>query len=257
VNFLPYLAFYGIDLSSRLETLTAGQTVVSAAAIHALMLAKPSEAVEVLEQGRAIFWTHILKLRSQFDRVPGEHRQRLLELSRKLNRVSEVEGISTDPRLVEHAVTLKWQQTEEYHRLVEKVRSLPGLERFMLHDQIGHLVGVARDGPVVILVASPAACHAIVLRGPHPDEIYSIPLPTLSIQWLAESGSGWRTVAASERLSVTSCEDRLHVKKGSKPSQRALTNMADGILEKLWVNVAEPIVRSLNLQVRGSIAFAR
>jgi tetratricopeptide (TPR) repeat protein len=256
VNFLPYLAFYGIDLSSRLETLTIGQSVVSNAATHALMLSKPSEAVEILEQGRAIFWTHILKLRSQFNLVPEEYRQRLLELSRQLNRVSEVEGVSTDPRLAEHAITVRWHQTEEYHRLVEKVRSLPGLERFMLRDQIEHLAGVARDGPVAILVASSTACHAIVLRGPHPDDIYSVSLPMISIQWLTESSSGWRTMTANERLSVATREDRLQVKKDSKPSwQRTLTNMADEILEKLWVNVAEPVVRSLDLQVRGVIAL--
>jgi tetratricopeptide (TPR) repeat protein len=252
VNFLPYLAFYGIDLPSRLDTLTIGQSVVSAAAAHALILSKPSEAVEMLEQGRAIFWTHILKLRSQFDLVPEGYRQRLLELSRQLNRTSQA-GISTNSRLVEHAITIRRQQTEEYHCLVEKVRSLPGLERFMLRDQIEHLSGVARDGPVVILVASLAGCHAIVLRGPHPDDIYSISLPTLSIQWLTESSCGWRTMTAGERLSVASGEDRLHVKKGPKPSQQTLTDTADGMLEKLWVNVAGPVIRSLDLRVRASI----
>jgi tetratricopeptide (TPR) repeat protein len=255
VDLLPYLAFYGIDLSERLETLTIGQSVVSVTATHALILSKPLDAVEVLEQGRAIFWTHILKFRSELDLVPEEYRRRLLELSRQLDQVSKGQGITADPKLIEHAMTIRRQQTEEYHSLVKKVWSLPGLERFMLRDQIEHLAGVARDGPVVILVASSAGCHAIVLRGPHPDDIYSIPLSMMSIQWLTESNSGWRTVTTRERLSIASGEDRLHINKGPKSSQQNLMDTADGILERLWVNVAEPVIRSLDLPVRGSIVL--
>jgi hypothetical protein len=57
IDLLPQVAFFGLDVRSRLRVLRQADNVAVAAAVRALDLKKPQQALEVLDNGRMVFWT--------------------------------------------------------------------------------------------------------------------------------------------------------------------------------------------------------
>ncbi|EIN08249.1 hypothetical protein PUNSTDRAFT_134641 [Punctularia strigosozonata HHB-11173 SS5] len=239
-GLLPRVAYFGLDPSSRLESLSMGQSVATVGAVHALVSNQPEKAVEFVEQGRAVFWTHTLRLRSDFQDVPEELRERLTVVARKLEKQSDISYSSSDQRLVEKAISQRRQESDEFNGLVDQIRRLPGLDRFMLCHDFSTLSQVAEKGPVVILVTNAMASYAIIIRGV--GRLVSIALPSLTDSWVVSSGERWRS-AAEEARSRT----RLQVSKvkGRRPAPK---NAVDEVLEGLWTKIAWPVLDALQLK---------
>jgi tetratricopeptide (TPR) repeat protein len=244
VRLLPRLAFFGLDLSSRLQDLAVGRNIAITGAIHALRLLRPREALEILEQGRAIFWTHALRLRSEYDAVPEAYRHRLESISRQLGWSNEVVDYSApDKPALERALAGRRKMAEEFHRILAEVRTLPGLERFMLHPEFSALAKVAEAGPVVVLVEGMSTCHAVVLRSP--THVTTLPLQFATKDWVAASSNTWRLVVNEERSALR--DQRLNVKK-QKTKPHSNSDPMDSILEGIWSRVAHPILECLELK---------
>jgi hypothetical protein len=247
VLLLPRIAFFGIHPHSRLQSLQAGQNIAMTGASLSLNLSFPEKALEIMEQGRAIFWTHTLRLRSPFDEIPGELRDRLISLARRLEKVANVSENSTDQQSVEREIAQRRKESHEFNLLVEQVRSLPGLEHFMLPDDYLTLKEVAKQSPVVVLVSSTLACHAIVLKSS--GEAASIPLEAITDKWLSYSASVWRSAVMQARSAMRN--ERKLVK--SKKSPGSTQTQAEQILRLLWENVVLPVIRALQIEVSLSI----
>jgi tetratricopeptide (TPR) repeat protein len=243
VILLPQVAFFGLHLHSRLQSLAIGQSIALDGASHALNISLPKRALEVLEQGRATFWKHTLRLRSPFDDIPDEFRERLAHLARQLEKSSGVLGDTRDSRTTEKEASLRRQQSEEFNCLVDQVRCLPGKERFLLHDEYATLAKAADRGPVVVLVSSALGCHAIVVKSA--DEVISTPLDSITESWLDESEHIWRTEVIRARSAV---RDSRKLVKTSK-SYKFISTKAEGILEGLWTSVVYPVLSKLDLEV--------
>jgi hypothetical protein len=213
---LPRIAFVVLHHHARLQSLAAGQSIALRGASHALNLSLPKQAIEILEQGRAIFWTNTLQLRSSFDTVPTGLREQLLSLAQQLGRASETLEPAQNVQLAEAAAARRRQQAEEFNSLVEQVRRLPTLERFLLHDEFSALAKAAENGPVVVLVSTTLGCHAIAIRSS--GDAIGIPLEPISESWLVESGSVWRS-AVNEARSIVR-DDRKMVKATSSKTSR-------------------------------------
>jgi tetratricopeptide (TPR) repeat protein len=244
ISLLPHIAYFAVHLNSRLESLRIGQSMALAGASHAIALSQPEQAVEILEQGRAIFWTHTLRLRSKFDIIPEDLRRQLVPLARKLEKVSNAtHGTGPhDLQLIEREAADRRQMSKEFHMLVEQVRCLPGLERFMLHDEYRALAKAADGGPVIMLVSGESMCHAIALR-PHHDAV-GILLSSVTDAWLSDCGNAWSSAVTEARSIVR--DPRKMVKSGrAKP----LEGTAINILHRLWTNVVWPILNALGIQV--------
>jgi tetratricopeptide (TPR) repeat protein len=246
IALLPRIAFFGLHLQSRLQSLSVGQNIALTAASHALNLSLPDRALEILEQGRAVFWQHALRFQSAFDDVPEKFRSQLLCVSRKLERVSDVprHGSNRDPESVEAEIAERRQQSEEFHSLVEQIRCVPGMARFLLHECYSTLAKVAERGPVVVLVSSPLASHAIVIKPS--GQALGVPLDTLTDKWLVSSGVVWRSAVTEARSIVKG--SRKMVKSTNPPK---LVKAGD-ILRRLWESVVWPVISALGLQVCGS-----
>jgi tetratricopeptide (TPR) repeat protein len=241
VLLLPRISSFGIHPYSRLQSLKEGQSIAMIGSSHALNLSLPEKALEILEQGRAIFWTHTLRLRSQFDEIPSELRDRLVGLARRLEKVTSVSDSSVDQRHVGKEITQRRKESEEFNMLVEQVRCLPGLQGLTIPNEYTTFKKAAEHGPVVVLVCSSLACHAIVLE-PF-GEAVSIPLETITDKWLVESASVWRTAATEARLAMK--DGRTLVKPRKNPD-----TPAERILRMLWINVVWPVIEVLRLKVR-------
>jgi hypothetical protein len=243
VLLLPRIAFFGIHPQLRLNSLKEGQSIAMTAASHALNMAFPEKALEIMEQGRAIFWAHSLRLRSSFDEVPRELRGELIGLARKLDRVTSVSDDSMDQRYIEREVAQRRKESEEFNLLTDRVRCLPGLERFMLPDEYSTLKKVAEKGPVAVLVCSALACHAIVLDPS--GSVSSIALGTTTQEWLMESALVWRSTVAEARSEMRDWRKLVKTKKA--PGFRY--KQANQILRLLWINVVLPVIEALRLEV--------
>jgi tetratricopeptide (TPR) repeat protein len=244
ISLLPRVAFFGLRLHSRLQSLAIGQSIALDGASHALNISLPERALEILEQGRVIFWNHALRLRSPFDHVPDEYRDRLAYLARQLERSSDALISTQDLRAIEKEAAQRRQQSEEFNSLVDQVRCVPGMERFLLHDEFTTLTKAADRGPVVVLVSSALACHAIIVKSA--DEVLSIPFESITESWLDDSGSTWRTEVTRARSAII--DNRKMVRIG-KPT-RFMSAKTEDILERLWTFVVYPILNKLGLEVR-------
>jgi tetratricopeptide (TPR) repeat protein len=243
VLLLPRIAFFGIHPYSRLQSLKEGQSIAMTGASHALNLSFPEKALEIMEQGRAVFWTHSLRLRSPFDDVPGGLRDRLFILTQRLEKVTNASESSRDQQRVEREIAQRRKESEEFNSLVEQVRCLPGLERFMLPDEYSSLKEVAGRGPVVVLVSSTLGCHAIILKSS--CTATSIPLEAVTDKWLVNSASVWRSTVVKARSAM---RDGRKLVKSTKNLDSTCTQ-ATQILRLLWINVVFPVIQALGIDV--------
>jgi tetratricopeptide (TPR) repeat protein len=244
VALLPRIAFFGIHPYSRLQSLKEGQSIAMTGASLALNLSQPERALEIMEQGRAIFWTHTLRLRSPFDGIPDELHNRLLVLARRLEKVASVSANSTDQRYMEKEIAQRRKDSEEFNSLVDQVRLLPGRERFMLPDEYSTLKGVTEKGPVVVLVCSPVACHAMIFM--QSGSVFTVPLKAVTNKWLVESASTWRSTVIEARSEL---RDKRKMFKAKKVSDSSHTR-SEQILRLLRMNVVFPIIQALHIEVR-------
>jgi hypothetical protein len=226
INLLPQVAFFGLHLYSRLQSLAAGQTIALDGASHALNILYPERALVLLEQGRVIFWNHTLRLRSPFDHVPDQFRNRLAYLARQLEKSSDVLLNTEDLRTIEKEAVRRRQESQEFSSLADQIRRLPGMERFLLHDEYTTLAQAADRGPVVVLVSSVLACHAIVVKSV--TEIVSIPLDSVTESWLEESGNVWRTEITRARTAIRDSRKMVRLVKF-----KSVSTNAEDILERL------------------------
>jgi hypothetical protein len=243
ISLLPRVAFFGLHLRSRLHSLAIGQSIALDGASHALNISLPKRALEILEQGRAIFWNHALRLRSPFEHVPDEFRDQLAYLARQLQKSSDILRDTHDALTIDREIARRRQQSEEFNSLVDRIRCLPGMERFLLHDEYATLAKAAARGPVVVLVSSTLACHAIIVKPT--DEVISVPLNSITESWLDDSGGIWLTEAIKARSAVR--DSRKMVKTAQ--SSKSMGMKAEDILERLWTGVIFPVLSKLGLEV--------
>ncbi|OJA20351.1 hypothetical protein AZE42_10538 [Rhizopogon vesiculosus] len=157
-------------------------TLAVDAASCALQGGDECRAVELLEQGRTIIWTQMARFRMPLDdlRERGDHAEALVtkfqELSHLLDR-PPVEHPAGTPRIkVEAEATRYTRLVDEWSNVVEEIRKLEGFSRFLLPPLFSDLRDAARDGPIIILIASKSSCNAIIVL--HQQSPVSIQLAT-------------------------------------------------------------------------------
>ncbi|KAG2159005.1 CHAT domain-containing protein [Suillus bovinus] len=189
-------------------------------------------AVELLEQGRTIIWNQMTRLRTPLDGLQtyDDHAvtlmKRFSDLSSLLDKppASHPEGA---PKVdVEAEATRYRRLVEDWNGTVEEIRKIEGFSRFLLPPLFSDLQDAARDGPIIMLIASKSSCDAIII--PHKQPPTSIQLPT-DIQKLIKL--------------VNTFQEAVDKETGH---QQALT----GALNELWNNVVGPVVENLGGLVR-------
>jgi hypothetical protein len=239
VRLLNRTAFVAMDRRSRLHLLAKGRFVANTAASYALDLKQPLLAIDLLEQGRAVFWSYAILLRSRFTDIPGDLGLRTRCIFERLKTAEY--GVGAQDDLPLHMdIERRTQDKELLRSLTKLVRLLPGLERFMLPASPRELLVAAEKGPVVILVSTPQSCHAILVTR---SKATSIPLPFVTDTWLSDSRHYWSRVMVSERSGL---RNRLHISKGESIS---VTQKCYRILATLWTEIVFPIFNKLELQV--------
>lgn len=244
IQLLPRVAYFGLDHKSRLRTLNRAESLATHAALRALVFSEPEAALEMLEQGRAVFWSQYLRTRTSFDALPIELSQELSDISRQLEAGASAEDVSheADNRtkmLHEAEAARKRHLGLQFESLVEQARSLPGFERFLLHDTARALSQAAEKGPVVIFLGNKTKCHALLIPTPT-SKITSIVLPTLSMSRLRDLNTLMSRANAGGR-------DLLE----NRVIRRVQTNatLAYPVLEYIWKAAIHPVVEALEAAI--------
>lgn len=246
-GLLPRVAYFGLDIDSRLRVLADADKLAVDGAAHALILEQPQLAIELLEQGRAVFWSQQLRLRTAFDALP-------LELSIKLTRtafllengcqlsVEEEEQVFGDGNQAKAAQEKKAADRRrlggDFEALIHQVRAMPGFERFMLPEPFQALRAVASRGPVVILIANQVTVQAIVAEQ---KGIQQVQLPEANVKDLR---------ALSHMMVEAVRRGRGHMRdRAIKRLDKKLDHTLERVLQELWRVVIGRIIEAIQLEV--------
>ncbi|KAI9460424.1 TPR-like protein [Boletus coccyginus] len=121
----------------------------------------PTHAVELLEQGRGVFWTQLTRLRSPLDDlvISGPAGKKLADDYMRVALLIRNALNSPGPDQHQRLCHLNL----DMHRVVTNVRKLPGLSRFLLPSFFPDLQRAASGGPVIIVNASKYSCDALIV----------------------------------------------------------------------------------------------
>lgn len=251
IRLLPQVAYFGLDIRTRLQSLRKGEILAMQAASHALALSRPQEAVELVEEGRGVFWTQALRLRTTFDELPAEERQTLLDLSHRLEQGSFTSSGATNAigskNDVEVHAARQRHLSDEFNTMIDAIRSRPGLEQFMAHSTYEQLGKVADRGPVVMLLASRTSCDALIIKAS--GVLERIPLRDTSLSRLKEISAHLKEANQYQRDIPVDERGIKKVVLGQKAIEKP---GARDVLKEIWTAVVKPVLHALSLKVRTS-----
>lgn len=200
VELLTRVAWHGLDQETR-ERLLAGLSGLAADAAAAAVLAGRREsAIELIEQGRSVLWTQLLRLRSDLtalaDAAP-ELELRLREVGARLAAwgMADPNNSASDPdstihgaaeqAVVERRIRTRWELAREWDDIIARVRLVPGFESFHRPMSYQELSGAVQGGPLAVVNISRIGCHALVLI-PQSKLLSVVELPEVTFSSTAE-----------------------------------------------------------------------
>ncbi|KAG1748209.1 TPR-like protein [Suillus lakei] len=179
-------------------------------------------AVELVEQGRAVFWTQLARFRSPLDDLSLSNdtgavlAEEFKRLSFCLRNVFDQSTEDQSPQI--RQLTMQWDD------VVSRIRMLPDFSRFLLPPLFSSLQKAAEDGPVIIVNASQYGCDALIIHSAE-DPVH-VPLDITQVE-VSELSSEFQSLA---NLFGTSDDH---------------TPKLVGILRKLWHRIVDPVVQAL------------
>ncbi|KAG1880049.1 CHAT domain-containing protein [Suillus subluteus] len=183
-----------------------------------------TNAVELVEQGRAVLWTQLARLRTPLDELStssvtgGALAREFKKLSSSLRDVFDA---STEDQFLQIR-----QLTTQWDGVVSRIRQLPDFSRFLLPPLFSDLQKAAEYGPVIIVNGSKYSCDALIIT--RDQDPIRIPLE-ISLAEVSELSSEFQSL--TKRV-------------GSSDHQLESHKMV-GILRKLWACIVSPVVRVL------------
>ncbi|KAG0702961.1 hypothetical protein DFH29DRAFT_1068853, partial [Suillus ampliporus] len=192
-------------------------------------------AVELVEQGRAVFWAQLARFRTPLDElsVSSDAGSALAEefrqLSIDLRKVLDAIDVSPEDQSsqIRH-LTVQWDA------VLSRIRTLPDFSRFLLPPLFSDLQKAAEDGSVIIVNASQYSCNALIIMVDQ-DPVH------ISLD-----------ITRAEVSELSSVFQSLTVHAGSSDHEMELNKIV-GVLRKLWGRVVGPILQVLRKFIpRGS-----
>ncbi|KAI0319918.1 TPR-like protein [Amylostereum chailletii] len=244
IELIPRVVWLGSKLHRRYEELPSIAEVVSEAAAAAIAGGDMACALEWLEEGRCIIWGQMLQLRTPLDdlravdpKLANELERASRELDSAGTRQGPESGKEDEGVSLEHEAQRHRRLAENYERMIEKARALPGCEDLLRPKRLVHLRGAAESGPVVVVNIAGARCDALILYPSQAsDAVLHIPLPTLDrdkvIRW--------------NELMLRSLQESGVRARGSRQRPPAGEgNIMSHVLANLWSNIVRPVLLQL------------
>lgn len=251
LSLLPQLAYLGLEINSRRVLLQAAQ-LAALAAKSALSVGKATEAVVVIELGRAIFWSKALQLRISHNNIPGGLGQEFFELSRMLEGYSRLNSHSGSDAASEEQLSRHRGMANKYEQLLEQIRNIPGHEDFLRPHSFQKLCSAAQEGFIVMLSPAETGYNAIIF-GSTSDVPTIVHLPDVTTERLVVLSSRFnreieraRDAQQFNTLTIAGdlLADRLQMTK-----RRERESTVETLLAELWRTAVHPVIEALQIPV--------
>ncbi|KAG2131900.1 CHAT domain-containing protein [Suillus cothurnatus] len=174
------------SIISRREAATAfdgAQSLPVDAASCAIRRDHLLRAVELVEQGRGQQWSLASRLRTPVEDLESANptlAHNYLALSKLLSNAAQNNSATiTDKATADRAATEYRRLTEQWAAVVAEIRGIRAFSRFLLPPLYGGLQAAARQGPVIILIASEYSCSAIIVSTS--GDPHHVPLPSVTL----------------------------------------------------------------------------
>ncbi|KAF8436266.1 CHAT domain-containing protein [Boletus edulis BED1] len=175
-------------------------------------------AVELLEQGRSVFWSQLSRLRFPLDDVIASGPAGRLLVDEFTQVASLIRITSNSPGADRHGRLCHLNL--EMQRIIINIRELPGFSRFLLASLFSDIRHAASGGPVIIVNASQYSCDALVVLLDR-DPVH-IPLQIT-------------------QKSVRDLSEELHAST-ERAKKVDVTRELGSLLRTLWDQVVSPVV---------------
>lgn len=245
ITLLPRVASLGLDLRNRMRILTMAKDLVGNAAVHAIALGRPRAAVELLDAGRMVFWTQLLRLRTPLDQLPTALAEKLSKVSNQLEfepspssgaNLSENQAkLNAEKRAAERRVL-----NSTYESLVAEARSILG-DDFLGNVTYGSLASCTKLGKIVILLPGRDMSWAICIVDNGDPKV--VQLPRIGKDRLETIAQSFHSISDQVREVMNPRSIRqVRVRAGLQTNQYIL-------LAELWFLVMRPVIETLGLHV--------
>ncbi|KAG1897206.1 uncharacterized protein F5891DRAFT_1243127 [Suillus fuscotomentosus] len=226
--------------TSRREAAAAfnyARTLPADAAPCAIRCDNLPHAVELVEQGRGQQWSLASRLRTPVEDLESANpalAHNYLELSKLVSSAAQSSAPTTDRAAADQAATEYRRITRQWEAAVAKIRDLRGFSRFLLPPLYADLQAAARQGPVIMLIASEYSCNAIIV--PTSGDPHHVPLPSVRL------------------ADLTNLKDRFAraIRHASTMGPKLPRNDLIVLLRTVWDEIMLPIVNVLrhNLKLK-------
>jgi hypothetical protein len=252
VDRLPLVAGLVLDTSSRLRSLKLTRQIGSDACVAAFLAEQPATAVSIVDRAHGVVWSQALHQRDpQMEGAPAS-------LSAELEGLLGAIAIRTpvdSAGLPDHRSNqdLRYRQNTRIQAILRQIRAMPGLSHFMLGSTYDTLREVARDHPVVVLVAARDHAFALIMSDagenepPHALDLTLTSDDLLSLRGSAEQ-AGLRS-RADTRDGHTDARVRVQISK-MNVNHQPLRVLAD-----IWRKIVQPVIDYLQLEVCSALSM--
>ncbi|KAJ4286571.1 hypothetical protein N0V88_007993 [Collariella sp. IMI 366227] len=136
----------------------------------------PAQALELLELGRGLILGLLIEDRSDISSLATEHPEPAARFESFRDVISRPVDTGVNVALRQVLVRERDNQIREFDELLEKIRWLPGQERFLQGPTAEELKNLAIDGPIVVVNVAEQRSDAILVTA---ASIKLVPLPEL------------------------------------------------------------------------------
>jgi hypothetical protein len=203
VELLPRAAWWGQAKETREEVLAGYTGLAMDAAACTVAAGDPARALELLEGGRAVMWTQVLKTRTDRAALHAVAPRLARRMDQVATALERDKGMSTDKRM---SLTRRWSKMDEraHAKLLREWESLSARAQvelpegtFTMPSYGTDLRPAGEEGPVVIVNVSVFGCSAVIVHDQDDDEPQVVPLPELTYEVVSDTLE-WlgRTVAS-------------------------------------------------------------
>jgi tetratricopeptide (TPR) repeat protein len=252
IHLLPLAANFGLDHGARLQAVAGSDEIARNAAARAVIIGYFPQAVEMLEQGRGVFWTQTLHLRTAaFSGVPQDDYQELKRMLQLLEHgARRVESLQQSVDQREREMEERRRLNEAVQALISKIRGYPGYDRFLLPPAFDALMGSLPEGFVIIVNASKLGNHALLLHRTTGLARTLVLQPFRAgfdcTDLRAQLPRDMSAVSASRQV-IDDATRAMRLDSGK-------TRCFEDVLSLLWTSVVHPIFGALGLHVGFTLA---
>lgn len=270
---LAQIAALSLDIQSRQDILRIDSDgLARSAARYAIEHGHLDKAIEYLEEGRTVFWSQVLRLRSPFDELTSiapvlAHKMCAIaaELERGSYRKIFSKKVDNRSKMSQEAESTRLRRLDDqWCKSLVEIRALDGFEDFLRPSGLKKLRACTEKIPVAYLVEGKATSDCIIMTK---DQNFHVPLSNMPMSTLCALVQMIKVATSQVPILRSSLEIvglpldskkklqnllRLEEERASKRAGHR-TFSSDSIfqyvLHILWEEVVEPVIKILRLQV--------